>query len=109
MTTDRRNYPRLNAPVYWRSPGLGGPRWPVVDVGLGGMRVWSDDPPPIGARLQLELWLPEAGTVEILARVVRVDRLPDDAPARCDVALEFMDVAEDARERLEAALAESAP
>ncbi len=111
MQVDRRHYPRLNAHVFWRSPGLRGPRRQVKDVSLGGMRMYSDESIPVGTRLELELLMPEdrPGTapIELLARVVWVDFLPGSEPARCDVAVEFLDVPESARERLVAVLDEA--
>ena len=104
MQLDRRQYPRLNAHVFWRSPGLTGPRRPVKDVSLGGMRMYSDETIPVGTRLELELLVPGEGTLELLARVVWVELLPNSQPARCDVAVEFLDVPEAAREQLAAAL-----
>lgn len=107
MQVDRRHYPRLNAHVFWRSPGLSGPRRPVKDVSLGGMRVYSDENIPIGTRVELELLLPGEATLELLARVVWVEFLPGGDPARCDVAVEFLDVPEQARDRLVAVLSEA--
>ncbi len=101
---DRRHYPRLNAHVFWRSPGLSGPRRPVKDVSMGGMRIYSDESIAVGTRLELELLLPGEATLELLARVVWVELLPGGQPARCDVAVEFLDVPEQARDRLVAAL-----
>lgn len=108
MQGDRRHYPRLNAHVFWRSPGLSGPRRPVKDVSLGGMRIYSDESIPVGTRLELELLLPgEAETLELLARVVWVELLPGGQPARCDVAVEFLDVPEQARGRLVSVLSQA--
>lgn len=107
MQGDRRHYPRLNAHVFWRSPGLRGPRRPVKDVSLGGMRMYSDESIPVGTRLELELLLPGEGTLELLARVVWVELLPAGEPARCDVAVEFLDVPERARGLLDAVLSQA--
>jgi hypothetical protein len=107
MQVDRRHYPRLNANVFWRSPGLRGPRRPVKDVSLGGMRMYSDESIPVGTRLKLELLMPGEATLELLAQVVWVEFLPSGQPARCDVAVEFLDVPEQAKDRLLTALNEA--
>lgn len=107
--SDRRHFPRLKAHVYWRTPGLRGLPRPVVDVGLGGMRMYSDETVTVGTELELELLLPDACTIEVLARVVRVDVLPPGAPAHCDVALEFLDVPVTEMGRLSEAMEEAAP
>src|SRR5437879_909395 len=97
---DRRHYPRLAANVLWRSAGLRAPRRPAVDASLSGMRVYSDEMVPVGARLELEILVPGETAIEIFARVVRVGMLPPSGPAFCDVALEFLNIPGEARDRL---------
>ena len=98
--TDRRHYPRLSANVIWRSASLHALRRPVVDISFGGMLVYSDEVVPVGRRLEIELLRAEDATIELHARVVRVDTLRAGAPARYDVALEFLDVPDSAKSRL---------
>lgn len=100
MHQDRRHFPRLEAHVLWRAPRLGGPQSPVLDVSEGGLRVYSDDMVAVGSRLEMELLFPGEETLEVLARVVRVDTLPKGSPAKFDVAVEFLDVPVEAREKL---------
>jgi len=64
------------------------------------MLVYCDDPVQIGARLEVELLLSTEATIELHARVVRVDTLPPAAPAAFDVALEFLEVSDAARAAL---------
>jgi hypothetical protein len=64
------------------------------------MRVQSDELVPVGAQLALEVLLPGEEAIELLARVVRVGILPPTVPALCDVALQFVDVPDDAMDRL---------
>jgi sugar transferase (PEP-CTERM/EpsH1 system associated) len=107
---DRRNFPRLNAHVLWRPLGLIGPQLPVVDVSLGGMRMYSDERLKVGTRVEIDLLLTSEPAIEFLARVVRIDALPAGSPAAYDVALAFLDVPPEARSRLAARLAmESGP
>ena len=64
---DRRKFHRVNAPVFCRP--LGQPlfgRRKAVDVSLGGLRVYADEPPMPGDRLELELFLPDQS--EVVAR-----------------------------------------
>jgi hypothetical protein len=98
--TDRRHYPRLNANMLWRSAGLRAPRRPLSDLSVSGALVYSDDLPPVGARLELELLVPGEARIEVVARVVRVSILPPSGPAFCDVALEFLGMTEEAKRRL---------
>ncbi len=93
---DRRRYPRLNAPAYWRASGLSS-AWKPVDVSLGGMRVYSDDPFEVGARFELELFVSGEESVQCDVRVVWVDALPESSPARYDIGVEFLELSESAK------------
>ncbi len=104
MTTDRRRYRRLNAPVYWRTAGLRS-AWKPVDLSLGGIRIYSDDAFEIGARIQLELLVP-GEPIPFHARVVWIEALPGGAPARYDVGLEFLELSDGAKVQLTSLLAE---
>jgi hypothetical protein len=97
---DRRQYPRVRAPIYCRPARRRLPRRQVVDVGLGGMRVYSDEPFQIGARFEIELFLPDGGSVTCLTEVVWIRSLSTQQPAKYDVGLQFLDVPDRARERL---------
>jgi sugar transferase (PEP-CTERM/EpsH1 system associated) len=90
-------FPRLDARVVWRPAGLGLPRYPAMNAGLGGMLVYSDEPPDVGALLELEVFLRHGTVIELQARVVRVKRLTHWGPAGYDVALEIVDVPREAR------------
>jgi hypothetical protein len=100
--TDRRHHPRLRADVLWRSAELRAARRPVVDASQGGMRVYSDQLVPVGARFELELLIPGESGVYLLARVVRVSSLPQHSPSFCEVAFEFLAMTSEARGRLAA-------
>ena len=97
---DRRKFPRVKAPIYCRPARRRLPRRQVVDVGLGGMRVYSDEPFQIGARFEVELFLPDADSVTCLTEVVWIRTLDAGAPARYDVGLQFLDVPDRGRDRL---------
>jgi len=98
---DRRQYPRINAPVFCRPVGkpLFGRRR-AADVSLGGMRLYADDAPAIGDRLELELFLPDQTELTCRVEVVWVEALPENAPARFDVGAKFIEIAEADRIRL---------
>lgn len=90
---ERRRYRRVQAPVLIRPVGPLARRVKpkAVDVSLGGLRAYSDEEQKPGARLELELLLPDAGSAVVLAEVVWVAPLPAGAPARYDVGLRFLD------------------
>jgi c-di-GMP-binding flagellar brake protein YcgR len=108
---DRRRYKRVQAPVYCRPVGIGlrfrQDRALPLDISLGGMRIYSDEPVQKGTRLELELFLPDNTSVTCKVEVVWVEKLAADAPARHDVGLKFLDIRAVDRDRLAAVLDES--
>ncbi|MGH7284782.1 MAG: glycosyltransferase [Polyangiaceae bacterium] len=97
---DRRNFPRLDAHAFWRPVGPIARQRPVVDMSLGGMRIYGDERVRVDDQFEVELLFDGEGTIEVLARVVRVDALRGKKPAAFDIALEFVDVPKEARKRL---------
>ena len=96
---DRRRFPRLNVPMLYRPLRLLGPRKPAQDVSRGGIRVYTDDPLELGARLEIELFLPEQSlTVDV--RVAWLRELVDQ-DARYEAGLEFLALDEARRIALE--------
>ena len=102
---DRRKFQRVNAPVFCRPVGqpLFGRR-KAVDVSLGGLRVYADDPPMAGDRLELELFLPDQTEVVCTVEVVWVEELPEGSPARYDVGVKYVSISPGDRERLSSVL-----
>src|SRR3954447_16741197 len=100
---DRRQFPRVNAPVFCRPVGvpLFGRR-KALDVSLGGLRIYADDPPQIGDRLELELFLPDDTELMWPVEVVWWDDLREGSPARHDVGAKFVSIGADDRTRLQA-------
>ena len=55
-TSERREFPRVKAPLYSRpARKIDQLRRPLVDLGIGGMRVFSDEPSQIGERLEIDI------------------------------------------------------
>jgi len=98
---DRRKFQRVDAPVFCRPIGqpLFGRR-KAVDVSLGGLRIYADDPPKAGDRMELELFLPDQTELACTVEVVWVDDLPEGSPARHDVGVKFVFIQPVDRERL---------
>ncbi len=90
--SNRRRFPRLKAPVFCRSARFRTARRPVVDIGLGGLRVFSDETFEPGERLDVELFLPNAVTLRALMKVAWVAAQPSGAPASFDVGMELLDI-----------------
>ena len=104
---ERTTYPRLQAPVYFTPAGLGRPGLkgnPAHDS-LGGVCIFTDEPPEEGVPLHIEVFLLDGSSVTCRAEVAWVDALGDSAPAQYDVGLRFTGIRPGDRERLSAVLA----
>lgn len=89
----RRHFRRFDAPITVRPVSILAMAIPrrVNDVSLGGVRAYSDERYKVGKRLELELAFPDGESATVLAEVVWVEALPDDAPARFDVGMRYVD------------------
>jgi hypothetical protein len=101
----------LQAPGYFTKVGasfLRGWRRPR-DEALSGVRVYTDEQPPReGARLRVEIFLPDGTSVICKTEVVWVSPAPEGTPALYDVGLAFIAINPDDRQRL-AGVLEQAP
>ncbi len=61
-----------------------------VDISLGGVRIYSDDPLRVGELLKMEFFVPDVPPVTYTAEVVWIEKLPQGAPAAFDVGLKFI-------------------
>jgi hypothetical protein len=105
--SDRRRFPRAGASVLVRpvSPLARLVQYQVQDVGVGGLRCYSDEEHSPGKRLEIEIAFPEGGSAVALVEVVWDEPLPEGSPARHDVGLRFVDATPDDLERIAALLA----
>lgn len=106
---ERREFPRIQAPIYCRPAHRRLRRRKVVDASLGGMRVYSDDPFEIGSRFEVELFLSDGDTVTCLTEVMWTRPIPGGEPAAFDVGLRFLHVPEAGFAALQALLEASRP
>ncbi|MDY0096700.1 MAG: PilZ domain-containing protein [Candidatus Vecturithrix sp.] len=97
---NRRKYPRYTAPICYRSAPFFSSRKPLVNIGLGGMRIYSDDQFKLGKRLEIELLLPNDEILRFTAKVVWQHPLPQGSVAAYDVGLQFLDIPQEGIERL---------
>ena len=102
---ERRQYPRVNAPIFCRPVGkpLFGRR-KALDVSAGGMRIYSDDPVEVGDRLELDLMLDQGQPILCTVEIVWVDTLPSGDPAKYDVGVKFVELRDVDKARLEQVL-----
>ena len=100
---DRRQYRRVQAPVYCRPMGkplFGREKTKAIDISAGGLRIYTDDEMKRGDRLELELFLPDGSSIVTAVEIVWVDHLDSNAPARYDMGLKFIDPESGALEKL---------
>jgi hypothetical protein len=101
---ERREFPRLQAPAFWKPARLLTASAQLIDVGLGGVRVYSDERLKADDRLDLTLFSPSGEEIEATVRVVWVRELTT-GEAAYDIGLHFELVQPEHVERLNELLA----
>ncbi len=100
---ERRRFPRLSSPVYYRIAKSQSLRQRVSNISLGGVRIYSDLRIDVGEQVELELHFPNGFSSKGKARVVWIKELPPASGTNYDVGLEFIELPQDAiRELIEA-------
>ncbi len=79
-------------PVLFRTAKKEGEMRPTYNLGLGGVRIYSNRYLKIGKQLEIELCFPKGNSVFSTVRVVWTKVLPSGSEAAYDVGLEFMDL-----------------
>ncbi len=97
---DRRKYPRFDAPICYRSASLFSAHKPLVNISLGGIRIYSDEVFKVGKRLEIELLLPDDTMLQCTMKVAWQNPLPEGSKASYDTGLQFLDVSADGLRRL---------
>jgi hypothetical protein len=105
--TERPSYPRILAPIVQRPttrhaqglPGRG------LAHGAGGVRTYSDDPRPVDALLEIDIFLDAEATASAVVEVEWCDKVPFASPARFDIGLRIHRLSLGDRVPLEAVLA----
>jgi c-di-GMP-binding flagellar brake protein YcgR len=95
MNDNRRRHRRIIAPVQWQLADLTSLLNPLVNIGLGGMRVYSDRPLKIGQCLEIELFLPDNTRLVCNAEVRWLRSVTGDQSANYDVGLKFLHISEE--------------
>jgi hypothetical protein len=100
--SDRRRFPRLQAPVFCRPAGVGlfHETLNTRNLSLGGARIFSDEVFNPGHRLELDIVLPSGEFLRCWAEVMWVTSREPEGDARYDVGLRFTDLAEADIQRL---------
>lgn len=105
---NRRQYLRINTPVYCRPARFTSSRSPLRNIGLGGIRVYTDRSFKIGERLELELFLPDYTSLTVNVKVVWLNPLPEESIAKYDASLQFLEVPSNILRRLDGVLMQHA-
>jgi c-di-GMP-binding flagellar brake protein YcgR len=106
---DRRRFPRVKAPVYYRPASAFGMSSQASDISLAGVRIYSNKPFKKGHALEIELLLPNGNSLKAIVRVVWTSALPPGSEALYDIGLEFLNIADDVIPKLQSVLEESSP
>jgi len=92
---NRRHHQRIVAPVQWQLADLASILNPLINIGLGGMRVYSDHPLKIGQCLEIELFLPDNTHLTCNVEVRWLQPVTGDQSANYDVGLKFLHISEE--------------
>jgi hypothetical protein len=68
----------------------------AVDISLGGVRIYSDEPYVKGALLKMEAFADDGHSITYTVEVVWIEPMPRGSPAKYDVGLRFVDLTPDA-------------
>ena len=90
--------------MFYRAQKISAEKQRVSNLSLVGVRIYSDERLNVGERLELEFFLPDASTVEARAKVAWIKEMPEGAEAVYDVGMEFVELGEDATEKLKTVL-----
>ncbi|UCC38180.1 MAG: PilZ domain-containing protein [Candidatus Aminicenantes bacterium] len=105
----RRLFPRYKLPVYYRPVRSLGQKQQLQDIGLGGMRTYSNKPLKVGKEIQIKLFLPKGSSVEAIARVAWIKSLPPGSEAVYDIGFEFIDLSAEGHLELKTAFENASP
>lgn len=97
---ERRRFPRLKVPVLFRTAKIEEEVSPTTNLGLGGVRIYSNRYLKKGKQLEIELCFPKGNSIVAKVRVVWTKVLPSGSDAAFDIGFEFIDLPPAAMEEL---------
>ncbi len=104
---DRRRFPRVKAPVYYRPANAFETNSQASNISLAGVRIYSNKPFKKSQTMEIELLLPNGNSLKAIVKVVWISALPLGSEALYDVGLEFLNIADDVIPKLQSVLEES--
>jgi hypothetical protein len=93
---ERRHFPRISSPVYYRFAKSQALRQRVSNISVGGVRIYSDHRLDVGEQVDLELYFPSGFSGKGTARVVWIKEMPPASGANYDMGLEFVHLPQEA-------------
>jgi hypothetical protein len=104
IEVERRRFPRLKVPVLIRPAKSDEDPLATRNVGMGGVRIYSNRYLKKGKKLEIEIFFPGGNSVTADVRVVWTKVLPPGSDAVFDVGLEFIALSPAASEQLKTVL-----
>ena len=89
---NRRQFKRVKADILCRAAPFSLSRKPIQDIGIGGLRVFSDEKQKIGKKLEIELFPPGQKSFSCTVQVIWLNELSDNTAARYEIGLQFLKV-----------------
>jgi Tfp pilus assembly protein PilZ len=91
---NRRRYPRIPALIHCRPAGADffAQHLEPVDIGLGGVRIHSQEEYRVGELLRLDVFFPQVAPVLVTTEIMWIEPLGSGSPRRFDVGLAFVDL-----------------
>ena len=93
-----RRFPRIKAPIHYREARDSSERGPVVDIGLGGLRLLSFRDREVGSMWDIEVLRPDGSGLTCTVTVVWVRQRPDRSPPQFELGVQFVEVPAEAEE-----------
>ena len=105
---ERRRYPRVKAPVELKPSSLFGKEGKILDISLGGMRVYSAERFEMGSPLEIDITLPGKKKVMSMVKPVWSRKVPGVFSPIYEIGLEFISLPFDALGELRSILEKGA-
>jgi Tfp pilus assembly protein PilZ len=97
---NRRQYPRVKAPIFFSPLDVYAPKKQVFDIGLGGVKIQSDHQVRVGERLSIDLHLPDESSLRCHAKVMWLESTANNGHSAFNMGLQFVEVTQQDLKRL---------
>jgi hypothetical protein len=87
-----RRFPRVKAPIHYREARDSTERSPVIDIGLGGLRLLSFRDRDVGSMWDIEVLRPDGSGLTCTVKVIWVRQRLDRSPPQFELGVQFVEV-----------------